>query len=214
MSTTTRYFPDRDDQLQGWLENFVTVAAANEGALGLSPSVVAALADAQTDYSTALANHVHAMALARASTQTKDAQRTATKALFAEIVRQVQITPSVTDSLRAELGITIRKPPVRQTPKRPENLTGMVQPSGQSVKLKWSANGNTYPTIYRVEQKIGATGEWTQVELCTAAKCVVALPAAAQVSYRVIAQRNGLASEPCFSLQIIGGEAPPLALAA
>lgn len=213
MAAKSQFFPDRDDELNAWLANFVTVAASNEGPLGLTPADLTDLTNSQTGFSTALATHVYNYSVAKSSTQAKDAQRAATKKLFAETVAKIQLRPTVNDTLRSLLGITIRKKPTRQEPKRPENLGGKVNPSGLSAKLKWSPAGNTYPTIYHVEQRIGATGEWTQVAVCTACRVLVDLPTAGQIFYRVIAQRNGATSEPSFALVITEG-AITLAVAA
>lgn len=130
------YIPRGDAEFNGWLSNFVTYANANLAALGLVAGDLTPVITAQTTWNSKYLAHIAAQAAAQAAREAKDAARRAVEQAVRPLVRRLQASPSVDDTEREALGITVRDR---------EPLGGVgFQPA------------NRPPTIHRL--KAGATG--------------------------------------------------------
>ena len=192
------------------------MAATNETALGLTAADMTALTNAQTSFASNLAQHILQQGIAKAWTTNKNVQLKQSQDVFRTYVAKIQITPTVGDGLREQLGITVKKSPTKRIPLPPANVDARILSSGQIAEIRWKSGGNVYPTIYVVEQRIGS-GEWTQAELSTRRRAQVPITSPEPMTFRVYAQRDGLVSVFSQEITIFGGvvtTAPALQMAA
>ena len=125
------YLPDREADLQIWVNNFATVAQTNMTALGLTAGDMTALAGYQGGYGTSLNLITTAKASLRSATKGKNG---AMKGLTTEVralVRKIQGNPAVSVALKASLGINTRDTPRVNTPP-----TDADQPCGDAGRRR------------------------------------------------------------------------------
>ncbi len=111
------YIPAADPEFNSWQENFVTYAADNMAALGLTAADLTPVETAQTAWDTDYPAHVAATQAAQGATATKNGARAGYETLIRALVRRLQASPTITDAQRAGLGITI--PDTDPTPSGP-----------------------------------------------------------------------------------------------
>lgn len=131
------YVPRRDTELSPWLNNLVAFTQSQGESLGLSAAQIAALADANSEWSAGYAELVEAQHAARAARQRKDILRTQTTTLARQIAAMLQASPAMTDAMRADAGLTVRVRP-------DERSTGGVFADDLPVpllRLDWSQRG-------------------------------------------------------------------------
>jgi len=102
------YLPQADGDFNAWQTNFVTYVSANTAGLGLLPADVTPLTAAQTAWMPAYSGHVTAQATAQGARQNKDDKRAAFEGVIRPLVRRLQASPSVDDTERQAMGITVR----------------------------------------------------------------------------------------------------------
>lgn len=200
----SNYIPNGDAAFQAWLNTFVEVASANATALGLSTTQLASITSSQSGFTTAYSTHLFNTNVARSSTAAKDAQRKATEGLIRATVNQIQALPTLTDALRRELGINVRKPRVKHMPVTPENLGALISATATAVSLTWKPAGNAYPTDYFVEKKVGA-GPWMTLLYTTRRRATVEIDSTQPTQFRVYASRDGAQSAPCSPVTVFNG---------
>ncbi len=163
------YYKTPKSQLPAWYTNFVTVASANQGALGLGLPDVAALTAQQTALNTSNANRDAAFNAARAATQDRDAEIAATLDLIAGWANTWQADGSIAPALIAELGLIVHD--TQPTPRPvfvPANIT--VAPSATGTNwVRWQRNGNVQGIKFDLQVAYDGTDNWTAVTTVTAA---------------------------------------------
>ena len=102
------YVPANDDQLKGWMTNFMVVLAANLVDLNLLPEDIAPLQEAQTSFGTALTVHQSKQAAARAATSDKNEMRIGMVSLLRTLVRDINNSKEMTPQIRSALGLPPR----------------------------------------------------------------------------------------------------------
>lgn len=163
----SRYYPTKDAEFAIWLTNFVTVANANLAPLGLIAGDLTPISTLQPTYTTNL-NDVEAKKAALAgSVDTKDATKDTIIQKVRVVVNKIQANPTVTTSLKAQLGISTREGgqyPV--SPVAPNELVAELLPNG-SIELDWNRNGNAPGTQFVIEYSLLPAGAWTLLNVVT-----------------------------------------------
>ncbi len=103
------YIPQSDSEFTTWQANFLTYVSANLAALGLTAADLTPLTAAQTTWTTDYADHIKARTLADAAQQTKQSSRASYEILIRPLVRRIQGHPTLADSQRAAMGISLRE---------------------------------------------------------------------------------------------------------
>lgn len=102
------YMPRGDGAFMGWAGTFLEYLQAHTAALGLEAAEAAAIAGAVAGYEAALAAHQTARQQAAAAKEVKNTARAAAESAIRAAVRRIQADPSVNNTQRAALGITVR----------------------------------------------------------------------------------------------------------
>ncbi len=101
------YIPAADAALSAWADNFVTYVLANVATLGLTAPDIAGVGGAHPAWTAAFAAHTAAQAAAQAARQTKDDARATLETEIRSLTRRLQASPSVDDTERQAMGITV-----------------------------------------------------------------------------------------------------------
>ncbi len=198
------YYRLPEVQFRPWFSNFVTTAAANALTLGLDPGQVTALTAANTDYQSAVAAYSAAHDSAKAATTTKNAQYNAALQLVQLYANQWQIDPSVSDTLKQQLGLNIRDTVPSPRPIYPVTQVSGTGNSVGTVKLRWDRNGNLPGCNYMVQSRpVGGT-DWTLVTATTRTRLALGEQPLSATEYRVVTERRGNFSEPSDSVVVYG----------
>ncbi|HBR19012.1 MAG TPA: hypothetical protein DD726_02205 [Phycisphaerales bacterium] len=105
---STDFIPRSDTDFLAWAQNFSSYANTNIAALGLAPGDMTPIGTAMMDYDTALTANTARQNDARAARVAKDAKRDTLETAIRALVRRLQASPSVDDSEKAALGITVK----------------------------------------------------------------------------------------------------------
>src|SRR4051812_1901598 len=101
------YIPAPDGDFDSYQAAFITYAAANFAALGLTSANITSLTTAQTTWTSAYPAHIAAQATAGAARATKDTAKNALELVIRQMAQKVQTFTATTDAQRAALGINI-----------------------------------------------------------------------------------------------------------
>ncbi|MEM1446124.1 MAG: hypothetical protein AAGF84_08720 [Planctomycetota bacterium] len=108
------YLPHQDQALAEWTRRFVVGVVPAPERYGLGTEQVAELDAAQRAFAEALAVATRPDTRTKPAVRRKDAARQAMIPRFRRAAQAVQAHPDTTNETRAKLGLTIRKPRVRQ----------------------------------------------------------------------------------------------------
>jgi hypothetical protein len=183
-------FPPNDNDFSNGLGNFLTVAAANLVALGLTAADITAGNDAKTDIDAKIADATAAKEAAKSSTGAKAVSRKSGDAVLRALIKKVEATPDVPVALILDLGMSVRDS--KPTPVHPSTPTALyVIGSDTGVNnLKWNRNGNKSGTMYIIEARVGESAVWQFVNATTRPDYEDAGRTPGQkVAYRVKAKR-------------------------
>jgi len=101
------YIPSSDANSNSWAINFAGLVNASPTSYGLVAADATTLVALQGSWEAAYSEHQSAQNAAKAATEEKDDSRSALEEDVRGLVRRIQATPSVTDSQRVMLGITV-----------------------------------------------------------------------------------------------------------
>ncbi len=157
------YIPRGDAEFSGWIANFVTYANANLAGLGLVAGDLTPVTTAQTTWNSKYPTHVAAQAAAVSAREAKDAARVAAEQAVRPLVRRLQASPSVDDTERALLGITV--PDKEPTPVGPPT-TRPVATVDASQRLRHTIDFTDESTPTRRAKPAGVIGAeiWVKVD--------------------------------------------------
>lgn len=102
------YLPLSDAELVAWMTNFVTYAAANLAALGLTPADMSPVSGTQGNFAATFNANIAARNAAKNAAQAKDVARAGLETQVCIVVHKLQGSTSVTNAQRQSLGITVR----------------------------------------------------------------------------------------------------------
>ncbi len=191
------FIPDRDNDFQTWLTNFLQVAEDKREGLGLTEKDISDLIARSTAFSRAVNGAEATRSAFDSATTTKKNARASAEELARSLARKVQNHEGTSDSHRAALRITVRdSSPSSNSPLPPTRLVVTGDASGRH-QLKWDRVGNGPGTQFVVEARVGSSTSWILVDVVTAARLdhTGQKPGVAIV-YRVRARRRGITSEP------------------
>ncbi|MGE0000472.1 MAG: hypothetical protein AB7F50_01170 [Fimbriimonadaceae bacterium] len=126
------YIPNSDANFDGWASTFRTNFGTLAAGLGFTPADITAVNNAYTAWSTAYAANIAAQNAAKGAAQTKTNQRKAAESVVRNFVTRIQANPATTDTIRAQLGITIKD--TSRTPSPPPTESPLIE-------LDWSKRG-------------------------------------------------------------------------
>ena len=101
------FIPRADPDFIAWSTNFFTVLNGNLAAVGLGESDVEPLQDVSAGLAAAYTDQIAKVAAANAAVELKKTRRAAYEPTLRALVRRIQAHPGMTDSLRAQLKITV-----------------------------------------------------------------------------------------------------------
>ncbi|OYT69423.1 MAG: hypothetical protein CFK49_12315 [Armatimonadetes bacterium JP3_11] len=108
------YIPKNDQELLAWMNNFLTVLNANLGAFGLVAADLTPLTNARNDFQTKLSAFQNALIAYRTASEAKSDSRDTAERLFRLMAQRINRHPSMTDALRANLGLNVPRPRQRR----------------------------------------------------------------------------------------------------
>ena len=186
------YLPNKDADLIPWLGNFVSVANANLGILGLIAADTDPFKPLQQTYSANL-NDVEAKKTAyTAAVDSKDATKDSIIQKVRILVNKIQANPAVTPAMKAQVGISTHEGgSYPQHPVPPTDLVAVLQSDG-SVNLSWNRNGNAPGTQFVIEYSSGAATNWILLDVVTKTNYNhKGFPAGVPIKYCVKARKGG-----------------------
>lgn len=139
------YIPQRDDELINWLDNFYTQLTAKKAALNVPDAALAKLANVKDDFAAKVADaDAKRIAYEAALEAEKDARRVA----IAEarlLAQQVQRETGITNTDRAELGLTV--PDTKPTaPPVPDSFPVVVVDTSKRLQHSLKLGDSKNPT--------------------------------------------------------------------
>lgn len=197
------YLPTKDADLEDWVGNFLTVAAANETALGIAAADLAPITADNTAYVNAIASVTTTKTAAKAATHSKDvAHKTLTHDVRL-LVKRIQAHPGVSSTLKVSLGINPDNGTRTTTPPvTPKDLKANGSSLGVN-SIAWNKNGNIPTTQFVIEAKKPADTTWNIVGQTTRSKFDhTGQTPGVKLEYRIIAARADKASVPSLSVTV------------
>ncbi|MBS1713804.1 MAG: hypothetical protein JST30_05650 [Armatimonadetes bacterium] len=126
------YIPNPDGSFEGWFNGFKVNFASLAVSLGFNPADISTMNGAYTNWNTAYTANIAAQNAAKGAAQTKANQRKTAEAVIRGYVTRIQANPACTDTMRAQLGITIRDTHRSPAP---------VPTDSPLLELDWSKRG-------------------------------------------------------------------------
>ncbi len=205
MKMSNDYLPRQDSELEGWFANFLTVAGANLGKLGLVSNDLTALTADKTQFASDYSALVAAKLAVTSGAVAKATSRKAAIKAARVVVNKIQGNPTVTPDMKAKLRIADRSNgPTHTAPVTPDDLKVTGTTTGVNT-LKWKPNGNGPGTQYCIEAQIGSNLNWTLIDAVTASRYAhKGQTPGVRANYRISARRNGKVSVPCDPIPIYG----------
>lgn len=187
--------PKQDAAYNAWITNFVSVATANATLLNLTVGQTTTLNGLATAFSTAYDDSEGSKITTKSKVALKDSMREASEGQIRVTAKVINANPSISNSLKADLGITIAPAPAGPVGP-PSDLLVVGYDNGVN-KLSWSRNGNGEGTAFILEARIGTSVNWSYVGMTTKTKfSQMEMTPGEQVMYRVVAQRDDIQSAP------------------
>ena len=195
--SSSDYMPTKDGDLVPWTENFITVANANIGALGIVVGDITTLTTKKTDYAGGLNNAIAKQAEAKGATDAKNIKKAALQDNIRMLARQIQAKPGVPDNLKVQLGLTGNDPtPSPTNPIPPSDLT-MEMMSVSTTRLKWNRNGNAQGVIFVLEASAFIDKDFVMIDSTTKTTIDTTFRnVVGSTFFRVKAKKNEQTSDP------------------
>ena len=194
----TDYIPKQDTVYQDWLANFITVAGANLGALGLTTADMDPLSKEKGFFDTAITNAETISAQAKAATEKKNLLRKSSEAKARALVKRIQAKSDVSNDLKKQLQITVpgQSAPIPVVPYPPEELVAAVRGSG-SYELWWKRGKNGSTILFVIEGLLDGDKSFRPIFTTTKTSYVHSGNVPGQkIIYRVRAQHGEILSDP------------------
>jgi hypothetical protein len=114
------FIPAADEDFSVFMNTFINYVTAHAVNLGVAPATATALSDALLVWTDSLSAHETAQIGATSARTTKDSARDALTIIARTTIRSIQANPTVSDEIRALMGLPIRddtrtRPPVPTT---------------------------------------------------------------------------------------------------
>jgi hypothetical protein len=206
-----------DSLLAAQLAQVLPVISANASTLGISAAQVTALTNLINTFTTQYNASQSARASWKAAVTTKDVAKKAVRDQVTIYAKQWRANPSVPDALLDQLQMAPHKPVgTTSAPVTPTNFQAAIDGLG-NVTLTWKSNGNKPGTVYVVESRDSATGDWSIYGVETRTRMTLEAEAGKYIAFRVSAQRNKNKSTPTIPIVLWEGgssEFQPLRVAA
>ncbi|MCE9559400.1 MAG: fibronectin type III domain-containing protein [Armatimonadetes bacterium] len=195
----------RDSYLAPDLAVVLATATANKTALSLDAPALAELGKVFGDFQTAYTASVNEKATLKSIVATKNANKKAAKALVAKYAKTWRANPAIPNSLLDALLMPNHNTQGSSTPPTTPQFLPMEVSIAGVVTLKWQRNGNNGGTIFNVETTESLDGPWTFFDSTTKSKLDYQSTPGTQVSFRVVAKRNGQTSSYSVPITLWGG---------
>lgn len=191
------YLPVKDADFLAWANNFLDVANAHHGELGITPTDLDPVEAEKSTFDATIVDNTTKQAAAKAATNKKNTHKKTLASKVRIVVRKIQANPNVPSELKAQLGInTGENPPNPSEPITPFDLVAVPNASGVN-KLQWDRAGNVFGTTFIIEcQKEGSTvWDFVDVTTKTTYEHHNQVPGR-RIFYRVKAKRGNFVSDP------------------
>jgi hypothetical protein len=129
------FLPEKDAALLAWSNNFSTLISAGAVSYGLTTTQATAYAALHATYATSL-TAVDPPIRNKAAVATKNTARTALKANARMLAKIVEATPTVTNTQKVTLGLTVRSAPAPIPPPALAPILDVVSVIGRTVKVR------------------------------------------------------------------------------
>lgn len=196
--TMPDYIPERDGSFGLWLDNLASYVGEHAEVLPLSSQQIADLQAAAEAFGNSYANHLDAHRKAIAARAGKDQSRQNAQALARQLVRMMQADPTLSDTQRAAMAITIpdHRRAIVTPPSDPPVINVQVDnplrhclliQAKSSLHSRRPADSAGCEIWRATIEENGKTGEWRFVALATRAAHTVTLPpdlATRRVTYK------------------------------
>lgn len=197
-----------DVELSNVLGSFLSAAADNADALGMSPEAIEELGIKITDFKARMASVNAQRAAYHASVTAKDESAADLRKELGRLSKTWRAKDTIDDSLLAELRVAPHEtPPTFTAVTTPRALVFRADAQG-NIRLKWDRNGNTRGTIFQIEASYDRTRTWQIVRTTTASKATLHSNVGEQVLYRVAAVRGGVTSVASSPIVVWPSAAP------
>ncbi len=201
-----------DAQFLTFAENFVSVAELNATPLGIDEGQIGQMTTALNQYGSALTGQANAHDAAKAATITKKAKKAAMLDIVRLYANQWQANPSISSTLKQELGLPIHD--TTPTPRpvfTPSDLYVRTICSGTNW-LRWNRSGNFPYTSFEIQYSYDEPNAWQWLDVTTRSEFrhIGQTPGRA-VYYRVRAKRPTGVSD-WSNVGVAYGQWPPVEL--
>lgn len=198
------YYQLSEVHFRNWFSNFVSTAVANASTLGLSPGTITQFNTTNSSYQTAVSGYITAHDAAKASTTTKNNAYNAAFELVQLWANQWQLDPAVPNTLKQQLGLTIRDGEPSPRPIFPVTQLSGTGNSVGTVKLRWNRNGNQAGCTFMVQSRPVGGSQWSLVTATTRSRVALGSQPLVATEYRVVTERRGQFSEPSDGVVVFG----------
>ena len=197
MPTDSDYLPPTDLPMQSWTANFLTVADAILAQIGLIAGDLAPITAAKAAFDAALLDVTAKEAAYKAAVVSKNTRRKSLDDSVRPVVRKIQATPGVPNSVKANLKITVRDTnPTPAVPVPPMGLVARGLDTGTNT-LAWARSTNRVGTQFVIEAKVNAAASWSLVDVVTVTRYEHKnQQPGVPVVYRIRARRGQVSSDP------------------
>jgi hypothetical protein len=143
--------------------NFATLISATPTDFGLSATQATAYAALDSTFQAALVTATNPSTRTVTTVQTKNDAKVPLRESASSLAKIIEGTPTVTDTQKRALGISVRATPTPMPPLgKPSDFAVGVEPATGALNLKWK---NTNPrgasgAVYQIWRRVGATGEF------------------------------------------------------
>jgi len=216
------FLPANAEKLAAWLQNYNTIATANQLQLGLSDAELLADTNNLANIVQSINTAKTAAAAAKAATKAQKTNRTIAAAAVRNQNKRIQVQPGVPDNLLLEFGLPVHQKPGAAgsvAPVRPATVSAKPHISGTNT-VAWKASGNKPGTIYVVQAMTPPPGvklpfanglpqvadtAWSYVTSVSATRFLHDGCTPGQTMYyRIIAQRGAKTSVPSEAVVVYG----------
>lgn len=175
-------------------DNFASKISTGFASYGLTSAQATAYGTVNTTLQAAVVLANTPSTRTKSTVAAKAQARAAARFMASNLAKIIDGTPTVTDSMRIDLGLAVRGIPApRPDPGTPNRFKAELGSDG-SLTLAWKCNNppRTSGTIYQVWRRIGATGEFQYLNGTGMKKFVDnTIPAGtSQITYQIQAVRS------------------------
>jgi len=154
------YTSDKDAVLNVGAISMSALITDDPAAYGLTAADATALATAVANWNAAYTAAAMTTTRSKSIVQGKNDARTALKQLISRLAKRIDSEPSVTDEMKLQLGLSVRKTPSRRSAPGTANTFAARLLANGSLEIGWKCKNptGTSGTTYQVFRRVGMDG--------------------------------------------------------